>query len=186
MAHCDAFQVSRGYCSSHYYALRKYGDPTKVLQKQHHGRTLRERFFIYTKQGDGCWEWIGHKDPNGYGRLNVAGKPVLAHRISYLLEYGDFPDGMNVLHKCDTPFCVNPKHLFLGSQADNVADMHEKNRAHKRSLKGEEHGMARLTVEIVRAIRASKQGYKEVAAIFGVSPTTITDIRKRRSWAHVD
>lgn len=184
--HCEIRCHSLGYCSRHYQAFRKYGDATKVLQKQHHGKTVRERFLIYTKQGPGCWEWVGHKDPNGYGRLNIGGKPILAHRISYMLQYGDVPDEMDVLHKCDTPKCVNPEHLFLGTQADNVRDMHEKGRALKRGLKGTEHNLAKLDEAAVRAIRASTEPDGKVAAAFGIARTTVSDIRKRRSWAHIE
>src|SRR5215472_17968228 len=94
---CEKRRHSNGYCVNHFYAWKKHGDPTKLKQKQHHGLTLRERFDLYTKQGgpycerlgSHCWQWIGHRDPNGYGRLNVEGVPVLAHRLSYLVRYGN-------------------------------------------------------------------------------------------------
>lgn len=185
VAYCDRPVFAGGLCSRHYAAKRRYGDPTVAKQKQHHGKTVAERFAIYTKCGPNCWEWIGQKDPDGYGRLHVDGSPALAHRVSYLLCYGSIPDGMDVLHKCDTPKCVNPEHLFLGTQADNVRDMHAKGRARKRGMKGAEHHQAKLTESDVRAIRRSTELGREIAARYGLSTTQVYDIRKRRSWAHV-
>lgn len=184
--HCDRPIFATGLCSKHYMAKRKYGDPTVVKQKQHHGLTLRERFFLYTRKKDGCWDWVGYRDPNGYGRLNVNGRPVLGSRISYMLHYGDIPKGGVVCHKCDNPQCVNPEHLFLGTQADNVADMHAKGRARKRALKGEAHHAAKVTEVIVREVRGRIEPTSYLADLYGLSRTTIDDIRKRRSWAHVE
>ena len=186
IVHCDRTAVAKGYCSRHYTAYRKYGDPLVVKQKQHHGLTLRERLERYTKKSDGCWLWIGFTDPNGYGRLNIDGRPILAHRLAYQVSLGDIPSGMVVCHKCDNPPCVNPDHLFLGTQASNVKDMHSKGRAHKRGMKGSEHPAAKVNEEIVRAIRACSLSTVKAAALFGLSRPTIDDIRKRRSWTHIE
>lgn len=186
ISHCEKNVQARGWCANHYRAWKVYGDPTGGVQKQHHGMSVRERFFIYTKKTDGCWPWLGGTDVNGYGKMSVDQKPQLASRVSYMLHFGDVPAGLGVLHKCDTPLCVNPDHLFLGTQADNVADMHTKGRANKRGLKGEEHHAAKVTPEIVRTIRASTDTERDLAKRFGISNTTVHDIRKRRSWAHVD
>src|SRR5262252_2328820 len=183
--YCQERCWGHGYCSRHYQAWRKYGDPTKVVQKQHHGLTLHERYDRYTKRGEECWQWIGHKDPNGYGRLNVDGYPMLAHRVAYLVKYGSIPEGMFVLHKCDHPWCVNPAHLFLGTQSDNLQDMYDKGRDRKRGLKGSEHHRAKVDEVIVRAIRQSNESDIELGKHYGISRVTVNDIRKRRSWAHV-
>ena len=87
-----------------------------------------ERFWANVDKSDTCWEWTGYFHPYGYGVLYVEGKNILAHRLSWELENGSIPEGMQVLHHCDNPPCVRHDHLFLGTQADNIEDMCEKGR----------------------------------------------------------
>lgn len=75
-----------------------------------------------------CWLWIGSKNNMGYGRINIKGKIKLAHRVAYELNIGEIPKGKFLLHTCDTPLCVNPKHLLIGTQKDNLQDMSKKGR----------------------------------------------------------
>jgi hypothetical protein len=96
-----------------------------------------------------CWKWTSTKDRRGYARMKIAGCSPLAHRYSWTLHYGAIPDGLHVLHRCDNPGCVNPHHLFLGSDRDNAADMVSKNR----QAKGIRHPKAKLTEEQVKEIR---------------------------------
>ena len=183
--HCERVVFATGLCSPHYQAKRKYGDPLKVVQKQFHGLTLKERLERYIVKRDGCWSWLGGKDPNGYGRINYRGVPMTASRVSYLVHFGDIPEGMNVCHKCDNPECTNPDHLFLGTQAVNVADMHEKGRARKKGSKGEAHGMAVLTDGQVREIKQSSESVSALAKRFNVSRPTIHDIVTGKTWRHI-
>lgn len=89
-----------------------------------------ERFLRKVIRVDsGCWLWIGATRPNGYGNVNINGRTTGAHRASWALHHGSIPDGMQVLHRCDVRNCVNPAHLFLGSQRDNMQDMITKGRA---------------------------------------------------------
>jgi len=90
-----------------------------------------DRFFSKVERVNGCWEWIGGSDYFGYGMFRFDNKSWRAHRFSWLMCFGEIPEGMFVLHKCDNPKCVNPGHLFLGSQADNMKDAAKKNRVGK-------------------------------------------------------
>jgi hypothetical protein len=86
------------------------------------------RFWPRVRKTDTCWLWIGHKSRPGYGALNLKGKHVRVHRFSWLLHFGEIPTGMSILHRCDVRNCVNPSHLFLGTQADNMKDAGKKGR----------------------------------------------------------
>lgn len=131
---------------------------------------------------NGCWEWTASKWKNGYGRMAVNRKIKRAHRVSYEIHRGDVPLGFSVLHRCDNRGCVNPEHLFLGSQADNMADMVAKGR----QLRGAEITQAKLGERDVAAIRASVgiMG-KDLAAQYGVSRGQISRIRGHQNWKDV-
>ncbi len=131
----------------------------------------------------GCWEWIGTRKDDGYGLMRYPRKYVGAHRISYQEFVGPIPDGLHVLHRCDNPRCINPKHLFIGTNADNVADKLAKGRQPRHH--GELNPKARLTEQDVIDIRASQEMGIALAAKYGVTPTQISYIRHRKSWGHV-
>lgn len=90
-----------------------------------------EEFWSLVRKGDGCWEWIGEKHPDGYGQMTRERKTLKMHRVSWELANGEIPSGMFVLHSCDTPWCVRPDHLFLGTQADNIRDAMHKGRGYQ-------------------------------------------------------
>ena len=122
----------------------------------------------------GCWLWIGATNNRGYGRIKVNDQSVYAHRASWEMHVGQIPPALCVMHKCDTPSCVNPAHLSLGTHAENMGDMGRKGRAGV-SI-GERNGQAKLNDEQVRAIRADRRPQQEIAASYGVAPSRISEI----------
>jgi hypothetical protein len=152
-----------------------------------------ERFWrSVDKSPSGCWLWTATKTTFGYGVFWADGRLHKAHRWSYELLRGPIPKGLHALHHCDTPACVNPEHLFLGTQADNVADMRAKGRGFdippEKAPHGERNGHARLTAELVLAIRAACAGddlHREIAARFGVSAGQVSHIARGGSWRHL-
>ncbi len=134
---------------------------------------------------DECWNWKAGKDWDGYGLFFNNGKLEKAHRYSWRLKNGDIPDGMQILHKCDNPSCVNPSHLFSGTGADNMADKMAKGR-HKL---GSQTAKSKLTEEKVLEIRKLKEcggvSVRELALKYEVDPSTIMSAVKRVTWRHV-
>ena len=146
-------------------------------------RTLEDRFDEkYTPcPVRGCWMWEGSVSGNGYGQIGENYKVFSSHRISYELHVGPIPAGMFVLHKCDVKTCVNPEHLFLGTQADNVADMKNKGRCNK----GEDRPQAKLTEANVIAIRADTRPQRKIAEEYEVDQALIWKVKHRKAWSHV-
>jgi len=132
----------------------------------------------------GCWLWIGafHSEKFPYGKMRVQGKTVNAHRLSWLLHRGGIPEDMEVLHKCDVPACVNPNHLFLGTQLENMLDAVRKKRHRHGVFHGEQHPAAKLTAVQVEAIKLDKRSLLEIAQQYGVTRATISYIRQGKIW----
>jgi hypothetical protein len=132
-----------------------------------------------------CWIWTGPTMSSGYGQASVGGRRSTAHRMAWELTNGPIPPGLSVLHRCDNRPCVNPGHLFLGTQADNMRDMALKGRHHGSGVRGERQGLARLTEAAVRQIRRSDLSNAILAIRFGVDAGTISKVRRGRTWRHV-
>ena len=156
-----------------------------------------EGFLKHVEQTDTCWLWTGCKSKRGYGSVTINRVTKRAHRVSYELFIGTIPIGYGICHKCDNPSCVNPEHLFPGTQKDNVQDSIKKGRfVTKNSIlykKGSLHGNAKLTEERVRIIlnefkkkqTSSKEFCETFSKIFGLKPRTLENIIYRLSWKHV-
>ncbi len=151
---------------------------------------LKERFegkFI-GEPNSGCWLWMAYVTPAGYGKFGVKNTVMLANRASWEIYRGKIPDGLFVLHKCDTPACVNPNHLFLGTQNDNMRDKYLKGRARGPSgpngRHGEKNPLSKLTETQVEEIRASSDPQRKIAARYGISQRAVSDIRLGRRWRH--
>ena len=173
-----------------------------------------EHFWKMVDRSGECWIWTGAKVGNGYGKVYFGGKTCRAHRISWELTHGPIAPNLVVLHLCDNPPCVRPDHLTLGTIQENNDDKKWKGRQAKGDatgsrlypgnlphgdahyshikpelvLRGERHGMAKLTEDQVRQIRVLHKngiGRKELCAMFGVSTHVIWQVQSGRSWTHV-
>lgn len=131
-----------------------------------------------------CWNWNA-TNVRGYGKIQINGRKQRANRVSFELHCGPIPAGRHVCHRCDNPKCINPAHLFLGTNADNVADKVAKGRQAHTSINGAANGSAKLTETDVLAIRASTGLLRELAAQYRMSATQISAIRRGKQWAHV-
>lgn len=145
----------------------------------------------------GCWLWLGMVSaPLPYGRISISkgrrmpGVPRMftAHRVSYEAHIGgEVPDELVVCHRCDNPSCINPDHLFLGTQLDNITDMHNKGRAP--NIVGEKNVNAKITEPVAAEVKRlrSEEGLtaKEVAARLGIPHTIARNIYCGASWGHV-
>jgi hypothetical protein len=171
-----------------------------------------ERFWSNVKIGrdDECWPWQSHLDGHGYGIFFIGQKRFAAHRIALTLSIGGLNAALNSCHSCDTPICCNPRHLFAGTQADNIQDMIRKGRdgcLTKNKLSGDRHWMRKKPELIARGERANKSALTEadIRAIrgeyqpqakganlydlsrkYGISATTICNIVNRKTWKHVE
>lgn len=145
-------------------------------------RTLMFSGFRKNK-ATGCWLWKKSKNKQGYGYCKVNRKTRYAHRVMFELERGLIPKGFCVMHTCDTPSCVNPKHLKTGTLADNVEDMDKKRR--RNPPRGERHWKSILKTSDVKAIRKSKELLSVLAPRYGVSQATISMVRNLKIWKGV-
>lgn len=148
---------------------------------------LMDRFWAKVRKTDTCWLWTGCTR-YGYGLIGSGGtfgRMVLTHRLSWELHRGPIEDGLFVLHKCDIRACVNPDHLFLGTQDDNIKDMDSKARRRTVSPRGDKNPRAKLTeAQATEIIALSKQGTSErkLAERFRVSRAAIRFVLSGRTW----
>lgn len=151
-----------------------------------------DRFCALTKKTDSCWLWLGSKNPDGYGKFHLKGKSIAAHRFIFSQTYKfNLVSSQLVLHKCDVRNCVNPEHLFLGSQLDNVRDCIIKGRFkyNFKKNKGEGHYAAKLKSKDIVLIRKlyseTKISQTKLAKQFKISNSLVWLIINRKIWKEV-
>lgn len=147
-----------------------------------------KRFWDKVKKGepDECWEWIAGKNPSGYGKIQMKGDAVGAHRVSYELHHGAIPEGLMVLHSCDNPACVNPAHLRVGTPLDNMQD--KMMRGRHRTVCGMQQPTSKLTELQVMKIRMLRGIFtqRRLAEMFGITQENVHCVQVGKSWKHLD
>lgn len=155
----------------------------------------RDRFLrkFKTPSLGACWEWSAHRSKKGYGQFGVAvGLVEAAHRFSYRLFRGPIPEGLNVCHRCDNPPCVNPLHLFIGTQKENIYDMHAKRRGMKilrmTHASDESHQVSKLTNDEVRFIRQTNLSTSQIRKLLNdrVKLLAIRRVKNRETYKDVE
>lgn len=155
-------------------------------------RPLAERFWekVEIRGPNDCWNWTAARFPQGYGKILVDGEARGASRVVWEMVNGPIPPGppphgMCVCHKCDNRLCVNPRHLFLGTNADNMRDKVQK----ARGTRGERHPSSKLTADAVQEIRrlyaTGDWSQKRLGVRFGVSEFNVSCVVRRTIWAHI-
>jgi hypothetical protein len=145
------------------------------------------RFWAKVEKGPGCWAWTASRDKDGYGQFWFREKMRKAHVASFLMHVGEVPDGTQVCHTCDNPWCVRPEHLFAGTHQDNVNDKVTKGRQAR--FLGEKNPAAVLTETDVRGIKqllaAGNETLAAIGSKYGIAAPHVHHIKSGKLWAHV-
>lgn len=182
-AHCGRTFGRDNRCTWAYWARAKYCSSqcaglahtaTAAANRQDLGESFN-RWFVQT---DGCWEWNGARDKDGYGIFSYARKSYRAAKIALQLDGRPVPAGMYACHHCDNPACVRPSHLYPGTPKQNMADCVARGRVNAGKK-------AKLTVDDVIAIRSAAGTHEEIASRFGVSRPTISMVIARKTWGRI-
>lgn len=152
-------------------------------------RSDEERFWGNVEKTESCWLWKGSFVRKGYGSLFYKGKQTRAHRISWMIHFGNIPEGLHVCHSCDNPQCTNPDHLWIGTNYENRQDSVRKGRTNGGSSPGSKHPCSKLTEDQVLQIREIRKTtdltFKEIGNMFGIDYSTAGDICRRKTWKHI-
>lgn len=164
-----------GKCIAHYQRFRRYNGfdlPPKP--------TARERFEEKCQPIPelGCWAWTHFKRPDGYGEMTYKGRARYAQKVAWDLFRGPIPKNLHVLHTCDNRWCVNPDHLFLGTNRDNVNDKLAKGR----QPWGSQIHQSKLTKEQVLSILNDARTQRAIAEDYNICQQTVSQIKRRQSW----
>jgi hypothetical protein len=146
---------------------------------------------VKVKEKEDCWVWLGAKDSCGYGKITFNNKTISAHRFSYDITYGPIPKGMQILHKCDNPECVNPNHLYCGTHGDNMSDMVARHTYDPIQIGLPSTKLYAGEIWLIRKLRIIIGGYTHkmyrfpstyIAKMFKVDKATILRIWKSDKW----
>jgi HNH endonuclease len=138
------------------------------------------RFNALVDMSGECWLWQGAPNGEGYGRIMIDSVRYQAHRVAYTIARGPIPTGLLVCHTCDVRLCVNPDHLFIGTDEDNMRDRDSK----LRQSKGSHRPHAKITEQQAVAIRADPRTHRSIANAYGLATCTVTQIKNRNAWRH--
>lgn len=147
-------------------------------------KTTEERFWSKVDKGSKCWVWTAGTDKR-YGVFWSKNRMSKAHRVSYEIKHGPIPKDMKVCHHCDNTLCVNPKHLFLGTQKDNIIDAKKKGRLRNGISIGEESHFSKLTEIQVKAILKDTRTHRMIAQDYDVCRSTVSYIKQGETWQHI-
>lgn len=184
---CERKHYATGWCEMHWRRVRKYGHPDGG-PTTHAPAEVRFWRGVEKAGPDDCWLYVRGAKRGIYGLFQPGGKGsphVGAHRFSYELAKGPIPKGLVVMHSCDTPRCVNPAHLSVGTYRDNAMDMVAKNRHKHIAPLGKDNGKSILTEEMVIEIKTSPLRNIDLARKFNVSPGAVRSVRIGRTWRHL-
>lgn len=182
---CTSIVIARGWCVKHYTNWRRRGDPTDSGTGPR-GFTAAFIAVAVNSATDDCIEWPYHRNRSGYGQVGRKGGSRLAHRVVLEEAVGPPPfPGAEAAHTpgiCHNPGCVNPRHLRWASRADNDADK----AVDGTQQRGTQRWTAKLTDDQVRRIRVDPRQQSEIAADFGIAQSQVSNIKRRKTWAHLD
>lgn len=172
---CDKHAVQRGWCAKHYARWYRTGSATTEPYSCRKAGA-EERFFesCIPVPESGCWIWLKSvSNQTGYGKAHHDGREISAHRLAFKLFVGEIPEGLQVLHSCDTRCCVNPDHLRAGTQKENAEDAVTRMR------------VGRLRTEEVLAIRADPRSTRDIGRSYGISSGHVSSIKRGKSWQEI-
>lgn len=183
---CDNKHVATGLCNKHYRRKKRGSSLTELSWCELSPRERLEKFTKINPDTE-CWIWAGSKNKKGYGQIHFEGKTRIAHRVSYEINIGGIPKNILVCHSCDNPSCINPSHLFLGTNLDNSNDKFSKGRG--RALIGQENGNSKLSTDEVIKIKSmlkNNESSYSIARKFNVKGETVLSIKNKLTWSHID
>ena len=176
---CGKVHIAKKFCYMHYARFRKGTDLTKPARPRNGAQIVRDAIHSRT---DECIVWPSRLGPRTYPSISINGKLHQANGYICEAASGPRPSGMKACHSCGNRACINPRHLYWGSDQQNADDAVK----HGVKAKGEKIGSAKLTESDVRRIKADcSKSSSQVAREFGVSPATISAIRRKKNWKHV-